>query len=120
MTASLYETDFYTWTQKQAALLRDEEWDKLDWQQIAEGIESLGRHERREIKSRLGVLIMHLLKLEYQQRPRLFTRSWRPKLGAIAMSEPRPPGAVLTKTRHFFGHTLFMPFPWPRITPMVY
>lgn len=77
MTASLYETDFYSWTQKQAALLRDEEWDKLDWQQIAEEIESLGRNERREIKSRLGMLIMHLLKLEYQRRPWLFTRSWR-------------------------------------------
>lgn len=77
MTASLYETDFYSWTQKQAALLRDEEWEKLDWQQIAEEIESLGRNERREIKSRLGVLIMHLLKLEHQRRPWFLTRSWR-------------------------------------------
>jgi len=77
MTASLYETDFYSWTQKQAALLREEEWEHLDWQQVAEEIESLGRNERREVKSRLGALIMHLLKLEYQQRPWFLTRGWR-------------------------------------------
>ncbi len=77
MTASLYKTDFYAWSQKQAELLREEEWEKLDWQQIAEEIESLGRNDRREVKSRLGVLIMHLLKLTYQRRPAFLTRSWR-------------------------------------------
>lgn len=77
MTASLYETDFYAWTQQQAELLHGEEWEALDWQHIAEEIESLGRNERREVKSRLGVLIMHLLKLEYQRRPRFLTRGWR-------------------------------------------
>lgn len=77
MTASLYKTDFYAWSQKQAELLREEEWEKLDWQQIAEEIESLGRNDRREVKSRLGVLIMHLLKLTYQRRPSFLTRSWR-------------------------------------------
>ena len=77
MTASLYKTDFYAWSQKQAELLREEEWESLDWQQIAEEIESLGRNDRREVKSRLGVLIMHLLKLTYQRRPSFLTRSWR-------------------------------------------
>ena len=77
MTASLYKTDFYAWSQKQAELLREEEWEKIDWQQIAEEIESLGRNDRREVKSRLGVLIMHLLKLTYQRRPSFLTRSWR-------------------------------------------
>lgn len=74
MTVSLYENDFYAWTQKQATLLRDEEWENLDWQQIAEEIESLGRNERRAIH--LGVLLLHLLKLEYQRRPWFLTRSW--------------------------------------------
>jgi len=74
---TLYETDFYAWTQRQSELLRLKEFAEVDWNNLIEEIESLGRNERREIKSRLGVLLMHLLKLEYQRRPWFLTRSWR-------------------------------------------
>ncbi len=71
---TLYETDFYAWTQRQAALLRTEEFSEVDWNNLIEEIETLGRSERKEIKSRLVVLIMHLLKWQYQ--PELQSRSW--------------------------------------------
>ncbi|MFZ4657170.1 MAG: DUF29 domain-containing protein [Caldilineaceae bacterium] len=72
---TLYETDFYAWTQRQAALLRQEEFAEVDWNHLIEEIESLGRSEKHEVESRLIILIMHLLKWEYQ--PELQSRSWR-------------------------------------------
>lgn len=64
--APLYETDFYAWTQEQAALLRAEELEKLDLANLIEEIEAMGRRDRRELSSRLIVLLMHLLKWQYQ------------------------------------------------------
>lgn len=71
---SLYETDFYAWTQAQAALLRNHQWKQLDLQNLIEEIESLGKQQRQELRSRLSVLIGHLLKWEYQPQRR--SRSW--------------------------------------------
>ena len=75
LTATLYNTDFYGWTQQQAALLRDEEYAELDLPNLIEEIEAMGRSEKRELASRLQVLIMHLLKWQYQAQLR--SRSWQ-------------------------------------------
>jgi hypothetical protein len=69
-----YEKDFYAWTVEQARLLRAGEFSEIDVENIAEEIESMGRSDRREIHSRLVVLLMHLLKWQYQKRAR--SRSW--------------------------------------------
>jgi hypothetical protein len=71
----LYETDFYQWTQEQATLLRQGVWTSLDIENLAEEIESLGRQQKQELRNRLGVLIGHLLKWEYQ--PELQGKSWK-------------------------------------------
>lgn len=73
--AKLYETDFYAWTVAQANLLRQEEFEQVDWDNLIEEIDTLGRSERNEVKSRLTVLIMHLLKWQYQ--PKRSGPSWR-------------------------------------------
>ena len=70
-----YTTDFYAWTQQQAKLLRNKEIDQIDWQNIAEEIEDMGRSEKRQLESRLEILIMHLLKWQFQ--PNLRSRSWQ-------------------------------------------
>lgn len=72
-----YELDFYTWTQQQAALLRKGRFSDLDVKHLIEEIESLGRSEKRELESRLKVLLMHFLKWQFQadQRER-HGRSW--------------------------------------------
>jgi hypothetical protein len=62
---SEYESDFYTWTQTQAAALRAKEWGALDLENLAEEIESLGRSERYAIESHLTNLLTHLLKWRY-------------------------------------------------------
>ncbi|MBV6342066.1 DUF29 domain-containing protein [Candidatus Magnetobacterium casense] len=71
---SLYNADFYRWTIHNAQLLRQGRFSEIDVENIAEEIESMGRSERRELLNRLSVLIMHLLKLQYQPRRR--SRSW--------------------------------------------
>jgi hypothetical protein len=70
----LYETDFYAWTQAQANLMRQGVWDQLDVANLVEEIESLGKQERRELVNRLGVLLGHLLKWEFQPEQR--SKSW--------------------------------------------
>ncbi len=72
----LYEADFYAWTQHQAALLRKNTWDELDAANIAEELESLGRRDKRELGSRLQVLLVHLLKWRYQPERREYGHSW--------------------------------------------
>jgi hypothetical protein len=73
--SSLYEQDFYAWSRQQATLLRAGDIEKADLEKIAEEIESMGRTERRELISRLTVLLVHLLKWRHQ--PALRGRSWR-------------------------------------------
>jgi hypothetical protein len=75
MTTAIYETDFYAWTQRQATLLRAEEFEAVDWNNLIEEIEALGRSETHKVESRLIILVMHLLKWEYQPERR--SRSWQ-------------------------------------------
>ncbi|MFS8741487.1 DUF29 domain-containing protein [Synechococcus sp. O70.2] len=71
----LYERDFYAWTQEQATLLRTGRLEQLDTEHLAEEIEALGRQERRELVNRLGILLGHLLKWQFQ--PQLRGKSWQ-------------------------------------------
>ncbi len=72
---SLYDQDFYLWTQATAQKLKEGKFNELDIPNLVEEVESMGRSERRELKSRLIVLLMHLLKWEYQPEKR--SQSWR-------------------------------------------
>ncbi|MFZ2406287.1 MAG: DUF29 domain-containing protein [Methylobacter sp.] len=69
-----YEKDFYGWTQEQAALLRSGRLTELDIENLIEEVETMGRSEKRELESRLTVLLLHLLKWKYQDVRR--GRSW--------------------------------------------
>ncbi len=71
---SLYDKDFYAWTQEQAQLLRHHQWSQLDLPNVIEEIESLGKQQRQELRNRLSILIGHLLKWEHQSQQR--SRSW--------------------------------------------
>ncbi len=71
----LYDRDFYAWTQEQAALLREGRVANLDLPNVLEEIETLGRKEIAELRSRFTVLAHHLLKELYQ--PEKSGRSWR-------------------------------------------
>lgn len=66
--ASLYKQDFVAWTREQASALRAAARggsnQNLDWENLAEEIESLGISQRRELKSQIRRIVEHLLKLE--------------------------------------------------------
>ena len=66
MSANLYDQDFYAWSQEQARLLRAGKLTQADIEHIAEEIESMGKTEKRELTSRLTVLLAHLLKWQFQ------------------------------------------------------
>ncbi|MDD1643524.1 MAG: DUF29 domain-containing protein [Methylococcaceae bacterium] len=70
-----YEKDFYSWTQEQAALLKNGRFSELDIDNLIEEVESMGRSEKRELESRLTALLLHLLKWKYQEVRR--GRSWQ-------------------------------------------
>ena len=62
----LYGADFALWSERQGRLLREAAArranEPIDWENLAEEIESLGRSERDEVASRVRVVLIHLLK----------------------------------------------------------
>ncbi len=67
--ADLYDADTVLWSERQAALLRRRAAGELgneadiDWANVAEEIEALGRSEARELANRIAVVIEHLINL---------------------------------------------------------
>ena len=74
-TTTLYDQDFYAWTQQQVELLKTGQWKQIDIENLIEEIESLGKQQRQELRNRLGVLLGHLLKWRYHPEGR--SKSWR-------------------------------------------
>jgi hypothetical protein len=66
MSNALYDQDFFAWANEQAALLRAGRLAEADIDHIAEEIESMGKTEKRVLVSRLTVLLLHLLKWQFQ------------------------------------------------------
>jgi len=69
-----YDTDFYGWTQEQAALLKARRLDEIDIEHLLEEVESMGKSEESDLESRIELLFMHLLKWVYE--PALRGKSW--------------------------------------------
>lgn len=63
---SLYEKDFYAWTEEQVRLIKDKNLEKLDLVHLQEELQLMGASEKRELENRLEILLMHLLKWKYQ------------------------------------------------------
>jgi hypothetical protein len=91
---SLYETDFLLWTEETVAKLKARNFDDLDLENLIEEIESLGKSDKKEIKSRLTTLIAHLLKRIYVNMPQEFNgwertiRNQRTDLELALMDSP--------------------------------
>ena len=79
MDQDLYETDFYTWTQRQAEHLRAGRLSDADLENIAEEIDSLGKSYAAALRSAYRLVALHLLKLLFQ--PGKATKSWRITIG---------------------------------------
>jgi hypothetical protein len=72
--SALYEADETAWLEAMASLVRAGELDPADRHTLAEYLTDMAKRDKREVLSRLTVLIAHLLKWQYQPEQR--TRSW--------------------------------------------
>ncbi|HEY5106375.1 MAG TPA: DUF29 domain-containing protein [Caulobacteraceae bacterium] len=72
--SATYETDVVAWANEQAALLRSGNLSGLDIEHIADEVEDVGKSEKRELASRMAVLLAHLLKRRAQGANR--SASW--------------------------------------------
>jgi hypothetical protein len=72
--STLYEQDYYLWLETTANLLREGQLSALDVANLLEEIEDMGRSERRSLKSNLIVVLLHLLKWQFQ--PKYRSGSW--------------------------------------------
>ncbi len=61
-----YEVDFVKWAEETAQAISEGRWNEINRTALADEVESLGKRDRREVVSRLEVLLQHLLKSEYQ------------------------------------------------------
>lgn len=73
---TLYEKDFYAWAYKQAKLLENKDYEKLDRVNLIEEIESLGRRDKSSLQNHLQALLQHLLKNTYTPELKGNSRSW--------------------------------------------
>ncbi|MDH0031602.1 MULTISPECIES: DUF29 domain-containing protein [unclassified Acinetobacter] len=92
-TAYTYEQDFVGWLNTQAELLKTGKVNELDIKNLVEEIEAMGRSEKRELESRMIILVMHLLKWTFQ--PNYQSRSWantineqRRRIGRVIKDSP--------------------------------
>lgn len=71
---TLYEHDVIAWAERQAALLRSGQWAQLDMDNLIAEVEDVGNRERQALRSHLVILLVHLLKWQFQPARR--SRSW--------------------------------------------
>ena len=62
----LYETDYLKWIETTVKKLQVHDYPNIEWENLIEEIEDMGRSERRSLKSNLIVVLTHLLKWQYQ------------------------------------------------------
>jgi hypothetical protein len=71
---TLYDSDFNSWIQQHIVLLKESRFNEIDTAHLIEELEDMGKSNKRELKSRLIVLVAHLLKWQFQAEQR--SASW--------------------------------------------
>lgn len=74
-TKTLYDRDFALWVEETVTKLKEREFDRVDWENVIEEIESLSKRDKRELKNRLITLFEHILKRNYVPLPDCY-RGW--------------------------------------------
>ncbi|MBD2492977.1 DUF29 domain-containing protein [Nostoc sp. FACHB-280] len=71
---TLYNTDYLQWIETTVEKLQNHDYANVDWENLIEEIADIGRSERRSLKSNLIVILVHLLKWQFQ--PKHKSGSW--------------------------------------------
>ncbi|MFH0821681.1 MAG: DUF29 domain-containing protein [Pseudomonadota bacterium] len=61
-----YDEDYHAWARQNAELIRQGRLSEVDVEHVAEELDNMGKSQKRELVSRLSVLLAHLLKWQYQ------------------------------------------------------
>ena len=72
---TLYDTDFNLWVEAQLAALQSRRLEEIDLPNLIEEIEDLAKRDKKALRSHLKVLLLHLLKWQFQPAKR--SNSWR-------------------------------------------
>lgn len=75
MSNNLYEKDYYLWVEDILQKIQNKRWDEMDWDNLWEEIDDMGKSQKQRLTSNLRILLMHLLKWEFQPEKR--TNSWK-------------------------------------------
>lgn len=73
--SNLYEADYYLWIQDTLEKLKHHNYSQVDWENLLDEIEDMGKSERRSLASNLTIVLLHLLKWEHQRDRR--SQSWK-------------------------------------------
>jgi hypothetical protein len=73
--SELYEADETAWLDRMATLVADGRTSEFDLPNLQEFLQSMAKRDRKEMTSRMRVLLAHLLKWTYQQDKR--SKSWK-------------------------------------------
>src|SRR5262245_61048422 len=77
MKTDVYTADFYAWTKEQAALLREQQPQTLDYTHLAAEVENLGTRQQQALESHMDVVLTHLLTWCYGPTLPALRRGWR-------------------------------------------
>ena len=69
---TLYVTDFALWIEQTVSSIKSQDYSNVDWENLIEEIEALGKRDRRELESRLTTLFEHTLKRNYVNLPECY------------------------------------------------
>ncbi|WP_228053302.1 DUF29 domain-containing protein [Nodosilinea sp. LEGE 07298] len=75
LALSLYEADYLSWLESTTAALKRKDYSAIDWENVIEEIEDMGHRERQSLKSNLVILLLNLLKWQFQ--PDKQCNSWK-------------------------------------------
>ena len=75
MNKTLYDQDYYLWLEHTTQLLKQGKFSGVDIPNLIDEIEGMGKSQKQALKSNLRVVLMHLLKYQYQPEKR--SNSWK-------------------------------------------
>lgn len=79
----MYQNDYYQWTIDQAQALKERNLDKLDWENVIDEIEALGRSDYQTVVSLLTRILQHRLKIDFANKPEAH-RHWNQEIKAFS------------------------------------
>jgi hypothetical protein len=81
----LYEKDFYLWVMENLKLLKNKEYELVDWENLLEEIEDMARRELRSVISLMAVIMEHLYKWENFRENEYMGSHWKKSINTARM-----------------------------------